>query len=64
MAKKLDRDVPANEACSSVIFLLLHMGLWHVHSFVNIDFQGLQGEYSCNKGVSGRVQATKHPLLS
>lgn len=63
MTCKLERDVPANEPCSSVIYLLLHMGLWHVYSFVNVDFQGLQGEYSCNKGVSGRVQATKHPFL-
>lgn len=63
MTRKLGRGVPANEPCSSVIYFLLHMGLWPVYSFMNIDFQGRQGEYSCNKGISGRLQATKHPLL-
>lgn len=48
------------EPCSPMIYFLLHVASWHVYSFVNIDFQGLQGEYCCNKGVSGRVQATKH----
>lgn len=63
MTHKLGRDVPANEPWSSVIYFLLHVGLWHIYSFMNIDFQGLQREYSCNKGISGRIQATKHPLL-
>lgn len=60
MTGKLGRDVPPKEPHPSVIYLLQHTGLWQVLSFVNIDFQGLQGEFSCNKGVCGRVPATKH----
>lgn len=57
---KLRRDVPPNKSHTSGIFLLQHTGLGQVHSFMNIDFQGLQGEFSCDKGVCGRVPATKH----
>lgn len=63
MTGRLGRDVPPNKPHPSVIFFLQHTGLGQVHSFVNIDFQGLQGEFSYDKGVCGRVPATKHSFL-
>lgn len=62
MTGKLGRDVPPNKPHPSEIFLLQHTGLWQVLSFVNIDFQGLQGEFNCDKGVYGGVPATKLPF--
>lgn len=61
MTGKLARDVPPNEPHPSVIYFWQHTGLWQVHSFVNIDFQGLQGKFSCDKGVRGREPATRRP---